>query len=177
MILTGLLGRTCSLELIELSSINKVSLVSNKYICSPLSRHCPYYDHLCDCVRKNPRNTWSQKMVSCFLHCFQYDIPHLQCRDRSGWKRCKQINRDLTAVPLPLTYWLKQRSNDNESLTVNSHRLSCTLLDFILVQISVHFLRILQWWGKTAKGPIILALLPGQYAIAEDVNLSTAGSS
>jgi hypothetical protein len=25
----------------------------------------------------------------------------------------------------------------------------------------VHFLRILQWWGKTAKGPIFLALLPG----------------
>jgi hypothetical protein len=23
---------------------------------------------------------------------------------------------------------------------------------------TVHFLRILQWWGKTAKGPIFLAL-------------------
>jgi hypothetical protein len=31
----------------------------------------------------------------------------------------------------------------------------------LLLQISVHFLRILQWWGKTAKGPIFLALAPG----------------
>jgi hypothetical protein len=26
---------------------------------------------------------------------------------------------------------------------------------------TVHFSRILQWWGKTAKGPIFLVLLPG----------------
>jgi hypothetical protein len=31
----------------------------------------------------------------------------------------------------------------------------------ILETTPVHFLRILQWWGKTAKGPIFLALPPG----------------
>ena len=33
-----------------------------------------------------------------------------------------------------------------------------------------------QWWGKTAKGPIFLALSPGLYAIAEGVR-RTAGTS
>jgi hypothetical protein len=36
--------------------------------------------------------------------------------------------------------------------------------------VAVHFLRILQWWGKTAKGPIFLALHPGLYVIAKDVS-------
>ena len=38
------------------------------------------------------------------------------------------------------------------------------------VVAAVHVLRILQWWGKTAKGPIFLALPPGEYAIAEGVS-------
>ena len=35
---------------------------------------------------------------------------------------------------------------------------------------AVHFIRILQWWGKTAKGPIFLVLHPGKYAITEGVS-------
>ena len=36
--------------------------------------------------------------------------------------------------------------------------------------LAVHFLRILQWWGKTAKGPIFLALPPRYNAIADGVS-------
>ena len=30
--------------------------------------------------------------------------------------------------------------------------------------------KVLWWWGKTAKGPIFLVLLPLKYAIAESVS-------
>ena len=61
--------------------------------------------------------------------------------------------------------------------TTTDHHRSDKLVGIFIIQSgdglmahapAVHFLRILQWWGKTAKGPILSLPPPsGQYAIAE----------
>ena len=60
-----------------------------------------------------------------------------------------------------------------QDLTCRIEDMSIDSLNFWLskfVILPVHFLRILQWWGKTAKGPIFPVLPPRQYAIAEGVS-------
>jgi hypothetical protein len=74
------------------------------------------------------------------------------------WIKLYQEGYKIPFIEIPPVAYLRNNKSAlrHKDFVQQARRFSSELLQ----SNTVHFLRILQWWGKTAKGPIFLALPP-----------------
>jgi hypothetical protein len=94
------------------------------------------------------------KYVLIKLRRYLFDCIHINC---------SRIFSSVKIYKRSIINWWKvtaKQAIDYSSISNISRLINNDWYWLISILIAVHFLRILQWWGKTAKGPIFLALPP-----------------